>query len=71
VQEAGAGRAVSPDGLADGIAALAGLTAAARDALGASGRRRLEANRSRAELAARYEALLDRLVDERATGGPR
>lgn len=71
VQEAGAGRAVSPDGLADGIAALAGLTAAARDALGASGRRWLEANRSRAELAARYEALLDRLVDERATGGPR
>jgi glycosyltransferase involved in cell wall biosynthesis len=65
VREAGAGRAVPPGGLADGIAELAALAAPARDALGAAGRTWLGTHRSRAVLAARFEAVLDQVVAAR------
>jgi glycosyltransferase involved in cell wall biosynthesis len=62
VEGAGAGRAVAPAGLAEGLADLATRTSAERDVLGASGRAWLEANRSRAALAARFEAVLDQVT---------
>lgn len=64
VAEAGAGEAVAPDGLADGLARLVDLGTAGRAEVGARGRAWLEANRSRARTAARFQAVLDALVPD-------
>jgi glycosyltransferase involved in cell wall biosynthesis len=62
VAEAGAGVAVAPSGLADGLAAVADAGPDQRARWGASGRQWLGATRSRAHLATRLERLLDDVV---------
>lgn len=71
VAAAGAGEAVAPDGLADGLARLVEAGPEQRAELGASGRAWLQAERSRPALAARFEAVLDAVVEGRqpATAG--
>lgn len=66
VQRSAAGEAVAPDELAEGIGRLAQLSTEARDAKGEAGRAWLRAHRGRDASAARYEALLDRVVEDRA-----
>ena len=68
VQEAGAGEAVAPDGLADGLTRLAAFTEEQRRGLGAEGRAWLVANRSRDVLAARFEEVLDHVVGAHRAG---
>lgn len=59
VQEAGAGIAVAPTGLADGVRRIATAGAEQRARWGADGRTFLAEHRSRQSLARRLEALLD------------
>ncbi|MFZ4718666.1 MAG: glycosyltransferase, partial [Ilumatobacteraceae bacterium] len=63
VDAAGAGLAVPPNGLADGLVRLTALDDAARDALGDRGRAHIAATQSRTAMAARLTTLLNRVVD--------
>ncbi len=63
VERSGAGVAVPPAGLAEGIRRVATASAEERARWGAAGRRWLAENRSRTKLARRLERLLDGLVD--------
>lgn len=65
VERAGAGVAVAPSKLSDGLRDLARLTADERRRLGDSGRHYLAENRSHTILASRLERLLTDLVSER------
>ena len=58
VEEAAAGEAVSPDGIADGVRYLHGLSSTARLKLGESGREWMAANRSRRAIAHQLEEVL-------------
>lgn len=61
VKEAGAGEAVEPTGIAQGVRQIQALSASARAQLGDSGRWWMAENRSRAALAAQLEQLLSSL----------
>jgi glycosyltransferase involved in cell wall biosynthesis len=66
VDAANAGVAVAPDGIADGVRALAGRNAEELRRFGDDGRAYLAATRSRSSLAERVETLLDDLAGARA-----
>lgn len=65
VEQAAAGIACPPNGIAAAVVELVRVGAATRSDLGEAGRRYLETNRSRSALAHRLEAELDALVGER------
>lgn len=69
VEQSTGGVAVAPLALAAGLETLAALSAEERAAMGARGRRHLEATRSRTAMARRIEALLDRLVPSTTRSG--
>ena len=62
VMEAGAGVAVAPDGIGEGLLTLARASQKQRWSWGENGRRWMEANRSRRASAAKLEAMFDDLV---------
>lgn len=71
VEEAGAGIAVTPTGLAEGVRRMAAAGAEQRARWGADGRRFLAEHRSRPALARKLEALLDDVIAGRPVNAVR